>query len=189
MRFCPSGQKRFFYMRIYLIGFMGSGKSAFGKKLANHLHFPFYDIDNQFEHQFRIGINDFFQKYGEEAFRRIEQKLLHASQEMENAVISTGGGTPCFFDNMDFINKNGTSVFLDLPIPMVIHRLKHAKKPRPLLEKVTPEELSGFLQNLYNQRLPYYQKAHIILDENTMDVKQLTLVVLERLKEKGFEVE
>lgn len=108
---------------------------------------------------------------------------------MDTVVVSTGGGTPCFFDNMDFINKNGTSVFLDLPILMAIHRLKHAKKPRPLLKNVPPEKLAEFLQDLFIQRLPYYQQANIILEENMMDTKYLLQVVLERLKEKGLDMD
>jgi shikimate kinase len=176
-------------MRIYLIGFMGSGKTALGKKLASHLQFPFFDIDEKFENQFKITINDFFMKYGEEAFRKLERKLLHETLERETAVISTGGGTPCFFDNMDFINKHGTSVFMNIPINMAIHRLKNAKKPRPLLENILPSDFSEFLQNLYLKRLPFYQQAHILMDTNTMDAKQLSQIILERESAKGLNKE
>ena len=90
-------------MRIYLIGYMASGKTQIGHILANRLGFSFTDLDTVFEKQFRISVSDFFEKYDEQAFRLLEQKLLLETKNLDNIVISTGGGTPCFFDNMDFI--------------------------------------------------------------------------------------
>ena len=92
-------------MRIYLVGYMASGKSNLGQILAEKLGYAFVDLDYLFEERFRIRVLDFFEKYDEKGFRTIEQSLLHETTGWDNMVIATGGGTPCFFDNMDVISK------------------------------------------------------------------------------------
>jgi shikimate kinase len=173
-------------MRIYLIGFMGSGKTALGQKLAGLLQYQFIDLDEVFERQYKITIFDFFHKYGEDVFRKLEQKVLRESINMTDVVISTGGGTPCFFDNMDFINQHGVSVFLSLPMAVTLERLRHSRKPRPLLEDKNSEELVSHLAQLMEIRLPFYQQAHLTIEEQSMQSDLLAVKVVDELRKKGI---
>lgn len=183
MRFCPDRAEAFFFMRIYLIGFMGSGKTALGQKLAGLLQYQFVDLDEVFERQYKITIFDFFHKYGEEVFRKLEQKVLHDSINTDNVVISTGGGTPCFYDNMDFINIHGISIFLSLPMSVTLERLRHSRKPRPMLEDISSDNLVSHLESLMEIRFPYYQKAQITIEEQSMQADQLALKLMTQLKD------
>ena len=103
-------------MRIYLIGYMYSGKTTVGHKLAVQMGYRWLDLDQMLENTFHTTIPIFFKRYGEEAFRKIEQKLLHSTADLDNVVISTGGGTPCYFDNMQWINQHGISVYFDVTV-------------------------------------------------------------------------
>ncbi len=126
-------------MKIYLIGYMSSGKSTLGKTLANRLQLKFIDTDEAFETKYQISINDFFIKFGEEKFRELEHQLLSSLAKIEDAVISTGGGTPCYYNNIDIINENGISIYLKLHPKSIISRLKASKKQRPLVNDMDNE--------------------------------------------------
>ena len=106
--------------RIILIGYMGAGKTTLGHALANRLQLQFIDLDLYIEERYRKTISQIFAERGEEGFRLIEQRMLHEVAEFEDVVISTGGGTPCFFDNIDYMNRQGTTVFLDVPVALRI---------------------------------------------------------------------
>ena len=160
-------------MRIYLIGYMYCGKTTLGHKLAVQTGLRFVDLDQLFELTFRTTIPIFFQRYGEQAFRTIEQKILHSTAEHDNIVISTGGGTPCHFDNMDWINAHGTSVFFDVSPDTLLCRATNSKKPRPVLAHKSPEERETFMREQLAQRLPYYRRAHIIFPADTPDISAL----------------
>ena len=99
-------------IRIILLGYMGAGKTTLGKVLANELNLPFYDLDWYIEERYRQTISQLFEKYGESGFREIEQKMLHEVAEFEDVVISSGGGTPCFFDNITYMNQQAQTVYL-----------------------------------------------------------------------------
>jgi len=145
---------------IYLLGFMASGKSKYGKKLAKYLNRNFIDLDNYIEEKEKLSINEIFKQKGEEYFRNLETEIL-LENDFENAIISLGGGTPCFNDNMKFIEKNVFSVYLKLPLKVIIARLKQNKEKRPLVKSLEDDELVETVSNLYNSRIEYYRKANI----------------------------
>ena len=164
--------------RIYLIGFMGVGKSTFGKKLARRLGYRFIDLDSIFEKKYKIRIDDFFGKYDEELFRKLEHDTLKESFSSMNTVIATGGGSPCFFDSIKKINAQGTSVYLEMSPTAIAHRLTHAKKPRPLVKGKTGEELCNIIKQKLKERKAFYEQAHFTVDAISIDVK----AVVEMLK-------
>lgn len=139
---------------------MGSGKSYLGKKLAAVLDTPFIDLDEYIEAGEGKRIGQLFEQADPTYFRKLEGKYLQQlAREYNNGVIATGGGTPCYFDHMERIKSMGYSIFLDVPIPVIVERLKAERAHRPLLSQLHPEELAPFLTDLYQQRLPHYQQA------------------------------
>ena len=164
-------------MRIYLIGFMGSGKSVIGRKLSAAMSYTFLDLDEAFETRYKINIHTFFQKYGEQEFRLLERKLLWETRTLENHIIATGGGTPCFFDNMDFIRNHGTAVYLKVSIPVLVQRLQNSRKSRPLLRGNTPESLEERILAILEKRVPFYERAQVIVDEENLDIPMLQRIL------------
>ena len=164
-------------MNIYLIGYMYSGKTTLGHKLAVKLGYQWLDLDQVFEQVFHTSIPIFFKRYGEEAFRKLEQKLLHETANNDNTVISTGGGTPCHFDNIQWINKHGKSVYFDVTVDTLLRRAAQSKKPRPILMGMTEEERSQYIQQQLDARMPYYRKAQIIFPADKPDLNQLVQLV------------
>ncbi|GAB6278803.1 MAG: shikimate kinase [Lentimicrobium sp.] len=165
-------------MLIFLIGYMASGKSSVGPRLANELGFNFVDLDDLIEEKYRVSIKDFFQKYGENQFRILENQMLHQTFQLSNTVIATGGGTACYFDNMELMNQHGLTIYFKQGIEELYQRLKQSKKPRPLLSSSSEAELKKEIQRHLNQRIPYYEKAHLIYDEHQMNIHQLAEAVL-----------
>ena len=164
-------------MRIYLVGYMGAGKSTTSKRLANKLGWEAYDTDRLFEQRFKISINDFFHKYDAELYRRLETEILHETLSLENAVIATGGGTPCFNGNMDWMNQNGFTVFLRISPESAIMRLSQSKVKRPILIDKSPEELAEFIVKNYAERLPFYQQAQLVFKGEDCDVETLATLI------------
>ncbi len=160
-------------MRVYLLGYMGSGKSTIGRKVALELGLGFTDLDHQFEEQYRISVADFFEKYDEKGFRAIEQRLLHDTLRENDILVSTGGGTPCFFDNLEFIRKAGISVYLRWPSGLLIERLQHVKRKRPLLKNIPDGELHQKISQHIAEREFYYNQADIIVDGSTIGTPEL----------------
>ena len=146
-------------IRIFLTGYMGAGKTTLGKALARELHIPFIDLDWYIEERFHKTVGELFSERGEASFRELEKNMLHEVGEFEDVVISTGGGAPCFFDNMDYMNHTGETVFLDVCPEVLFRRLKIAKAKRPLLANKTDEELMQVITSALEKRLPYYSKA------------------------------
>ena len=159
--------------RIYLIGFMGSGKSTAGKKLAKKLGFNFIDLDNLIEKETQMSISEYFSMFGEEKFRILEEKVLYQSFSFEHSVISTGGGTPCFFDNIEKINLNGISVYLQADIPLIMSRIQNEKNQRPLIKDKSNDELRKYLENLLEKREKFYKKAKITVNAKNLDIPKL----------------
>lgn len=169
--------------RIFLIGYMGAGKTTLGKAFARAMGLTFVDLDWYIEERFHKSIRQLFAERGEEGFRELEKRMLHEAGDFEDVVISVGGGTPCFFDNMEYMNEAGETVFLDVNLQVLFRRLKVAKQQRPLLDGKTDEELKAFIQEALQKRLPFYTKAkHIFNGERLEDRHQIQQSV-ERLKE------
>lgn len=158
--------------RIILIGFMGSGKTTLGRALAKSLGLTFIDLDNYIELRHCKSINQIFAERGEEGFRTIERNLLHEVCEFEDVIISAGGGTPCFFDNIDYMNAQGTTIYLQVPHERLLTRLKIAKSRRPLLKDKSDEEISSFITEKMQQREPFYLKADYNFTADRLEDKE-----------------
>ncbi len=160
--------------RIYLVGFMGCGKSTAGKRLARRLGYRFVDLDKLIEAQYKTSIPLLFEQYDENAFRILEQKALHQTSTFRNTVIATGGGAPCFFDNMDFIKAHGLAVYIYISPKGLADRLLHAKRKRPLISGISEDELVDHITEKLESRKDFYEQAHI-----TVDGINLTAALLE----------
>jgi len=150
-------------MKIFLTGFMGSGKSTIGKKLAAHLQYDFIDLDKLIEKETGMTIADFFSLHGEEKFREVERDTLQHYAFGDRTVIATGGGAPCYHDNMEWMKKEGKVVYLHMEPKALANRLKHAKTERPLLKGLTEDELILFITERLGAREQHYRKAHFIV--------------------------
>ena len=168
--------------RIILIGYMGSGKTTVGKALSKETGMMFYDLDWYIESRMRKTVSQIFAEKGEEAFRKIEYNMLHEVAEFEDVIISCGGGTPCFFDNMDYLNQQGDVVYLKATPETLYKHLLMAKVERPLLKDKTPEELIAYITEHLKEREPFYGKARHILDVNVLDNYDKIAISVERIK-------
>lgn len=152
---------------IYLVGMPSSGKSTLGKELARNLPgYTFTDMDRLIETREQKTVSEIFSNYGEAHFREIEKKTLHSFQPDQSMVIATGGGVPCFNDNMDFIKTNGISIFLHVDVNDLAKRLYKAQgNNRPLLDKSQTEEVViATIKKTFEERLSFYQQADIQVD-------------------------
>jgi len=143
---------------------MGSGKSTIGLGLAKHMKFQFIDLDTYIEERNCKSIPAIFAAQGESGFRLLEQKALHEVSEFVNVVVATGGGTPCFFDNMEVIKKNGISIYLNGTPRILAERLRHSKTDRPLIKGKTEEELIEFIHTTLDKRNFWYNQADYKID-------------------------
>ena len=147
---------------IFLIGFMGSGKTTLGRKLASRLGYMFMDLDHVLEAQEGVTIAEYFAKHGEDAFRKLESEVLKKARYPDHAIVSTGGGLPCFFDNMDWMNAHGKTVYIKLSPKTLADRLENEKEKRPLLTEHHGEALVQFIEGKLEEREPFYNQANII---------------------------
>ncbi|MDA7501857.1 AAA family ATPase [Chitinophagales bacterium] len=147
--------------RVFLMGFMGSGKSTVGRKLAARLGYDFYDLDHFIEETVGASIADIFSFGGEETFRGAEEEALRFLGAKENVLISLGGGTPCYGNNMDIIEELGTSIYLNVPFSILIGRLRRNRVKRPLIAEMSEEELDAFVSKSLDDREPIYKRATI----------------------------
>lgn len=156
-------------MKIYLIGMPGCGKSTFGRKAADQLSMPFVDLDHEIVIYTRKSIPEIFEQEGELYFREIESKLLKSvSAQKDHFIMATGGGAPCFFDNMDFMNSHGLTFYIETDIPLLLERLsRKGIDKRPLLKKMGAENLATGLTDKLKDRIPYYSKAKVVLPYKT----------------------
>ena len=167
--------------RIFLTGYMGAGKTTLGRDLSDFLGLSFIDLDVFIEERFHKTIRQIFAERGEEAFRELERRMLHEVAEFEDIIVSTGGGTPCFFDNMSFMNVCGQTVYLRVSIDELAARLEMARQTRPVLQNRTGEALKAFIRESLESRLPFYEQARFIFDAETMDTHDDVRKLSERL--------
>lgn len=158
--------------KIILIGYMGAGKTTLGKVLAQKMGLTFYDLDEYIEDRFHRTIPQIFAESGESGFRDLERRMLHEVAEFEDVIISCGGGTPCFFDNMDYMNTCGETVFLNASPEALKAHLLMGKTQRPLIQGKSPEELLDFIKDSLQKRLPYYQKAKHTLSIDVINTNE-----------------
>ena len=149
---------------IFLIGFMGSGKSHWGNTWALEEGYSFYDLDTEIEKVFELSVEQIFEKHGEEKFREMERYHLRKFENSRKSVVACGGGAPCFFDNMDWMKKHGTVIYLKATPDYILERVMDETEKRPLLKKVNKSELLFFIQQKLKEREPVYLKADYILE-------------------------
>lgn len=161
-------------MRIFLIGFMGSGKTYWGRLLSQKLSIPFFDLDEQIAAHEGKGIPEIFSEKGEEYFRLLEKDTLHIITEShDNFVMACGGGSPCYFNNIDYMNQSGTTVWLNTPLDLLYRRLVKEKSQRPMINGLSEEQLRGFIIKKFADRKIYYEQADVIVDEEPVKLEKL----------------
>lgn len=169
--------------RVILIGYMGSGKTTVGKALSKETGMMFYDLDWYIESRMRKSVSAIFAEKGEEAFRQMEYNMLHEVAEFEDVIISCGGGTPCFFDNIDYLNRQGEVVYLKATPEVLYRHLLMAKVERPLLKDKTSEELIAYITQHLKEREPYYSKARHTLDVTLLDNYDKIKISVDKLRQ------
>ena len=169
--------------RIILLGYMGAGKTTIGKALAKELGIMFYDLDWYIESRMRRTVAQIFSGEGEEGFREIERNMLHEVAEFEDVVISCGGGTPCFYDNMDYMNAQGDTIYLQASPDVLAGHLRMGKVVRPLIAGKSDEELRQYIIESLKQREPYYTKAHHTLNVDLMDNYEKIRISVEKARQ------
>lgn len=154
---------------IILTGYMCVGKTTVGKALAKELGQTFYDLDWYIEERFHTKVCKVFAEEGEERFRDLERRMLHEVAEFENVVVACGGGTPCFYDNMDYMNRTGQTFYLKASPETIMQHLSISRGERPLLKGKTPAQLRTYIIEQLAQREPFYNKAQHTIDVNVLD--------------------
>lgn len=170
-------------IRIILIGYMGAGKTTIGKALAKELGVTFYDLDWYIESRMRKTVAQIFAEKGEEGFRKIEHNMLHEIAEFEDVIVSCGGGTPCFFDNIDYMNQQGPVVYLKADPEVLCKHLAMSKNDRPLLRGKSPEELITFIREQLEKREPFYTKARYTLDVSLLDNYEKIKISVDKIRQ------
>lgn len=169
--------------RIILIGYMGSGKTTVGKALSKETGMMFYDLDWYIESRMHKTVSQIFAEKGEEAFRQLEYNMLHEVAEFEDVIISCGGGTPCFFDNIDYLNGQGDVCYLKATPEVLYKHLLMGKVERPLIKGKSPEELINFITEQVGKREEFYTKARYTLDVSLMDSFEKIQLSVDALRE------
>lgn len=154
---------------IVLLGYMGAGKTTIGRQLALNLGMQFYDLDWYIEMRYHRSVAQIFAERGEDGFREMERNMLHEVAEFENIVLSCGGGTPCFFDNMDYMNSLCETVYLKACPEVLATHLKMGRVERPLIKGKSDEELLQYIQESLAKREPFYSKAKHVIDVSLLD--------------------
>ncbi len=160
-------------MRIYLIGYMGCGKTTLGRKLAEHAGLQFIDMDDYIEKRNCKTVPQIFAEDGEAEFRKKENKALKELSEFTGVVIATGGGAPCFFDNMDLMNRTGKTIFLNIDPKILASRLMESKTERPLIKGKSKDELVDFIDETLKKRNEFYTRAHFQITRPDMDLDEV----------------
>jgi shikimate kinase len=166
-------------MKLFLIGFMGSGKTHWGNLLAQKLALPFFDLDRVISEKEQKTIPEIFAENGEEYFRVLEKGCLEEiAENNKEFIISCGGGTPCFFNNIQFMKKTGTVVWLNTPVDVLVGRLLRNKDSRPLLKDLAASELKTYILKKILSRRLYYEQAQITVNEENLTVDSFAEIIL-----------
>lgn len=168
-------------MRIYLVGYMYSGKTTVGRLLAQRLGYDFVDTDQLFENKYRTTIPLFLKKYDEPLFRKLEAQVLRSTETMDHVVVATGGGTPCHHGSMEWILQHGVAVHLQLDLEGALLRHAQSRNVRPLLAQMDEKECREYVSRQLSQRDPYYTLAPISIDALNPDVEALAAAVKAQL--------
>jgi shikimate kinase len=164
-------------MRIYLIGYMGCGKSTLGRKLSKHLNLQFVDMDHYIEERNYKTIPQIFAEEGEAEFRKKERKALEELAEFTDIVIATGGGAPCFFDNINFMNNSGKTIYLNIDPKILANRLLKSKTERPLIKGKSKDELVVFIGDTLKKRNEFYKQAEFMITQPDINLNELEKLI------------
>ena len=162
---------------------MGAGKTTVGKVLSRQLELSFIDLDHYIEGRYHKTVGQLFAEKGEDAFRDIERRMLREVAAFEDVLVSTGGGAPCFFDNMEFMNRAGKTVFLDVHPDVLFRRLRVAKQQRPILQGKEDDELKTFIIQALEKRAPFYHQAHYIFNADELEDRWQIETSVQRLQQ------
>ncbi|MBN2668646.1 MAG: shikimate kinase [Bacteroidales bacterium] len=171
-------------MLVFLVGFMGSGKSTYGPKLAEKLEFDFIDTDELIETVEQLSVNQIFAFKGEEYFRQKENEILQHLSSKKNLVIATGGGMPCHNDNMEKMRAIGLTVYLKAGLGCIMQNLLKDKGKRPLIDGVNPSELADFISDKLDDRKPCYQTAQLTIVSKGLKSNDLFELVKQNINPK-----
>lgn len=161
-------------MKIFLIGFMGSGKTHWGRLLSEKLGIRFFDLDEQVMEHAGKSVVEIFATEGEEQFRLMEKDVLHIITESHDSfVMACGGGSPCYFNNIEYMNQSGTSVWINAPLEVLFQRLLSEKDKRPLIKDLSDEQLRNFIAKKFSDRKIYYEQADVTVDEEPVQLDGL----------------
>ncbi|TFH38284.1 MAG: shikimate kinase [Bacteroidia bacterium] len=166
-------------MIIYLLGFMGSGKSTAGRKLAGALGYEFFDLDHLIERERGVSIGEIFRDEGEPSFRITEAAILRKTGAKQNTVIACGGGTPCFHDNMGYMNSQGLTVYLEMTPGQLMGRLSASVGNRPLISSLAGDDLLNYITGTLEEREQFYRKASLTVRGLSLDIQALVKSVQE----------
>ncbi|MDY0027294.1 MAG: shikimate kinase [Lentimicrobium sp.] len=158
---------------VFIVGYMGSGKSTVGKKVAGKLGYKFVDMDVLIVDLVGESIPEIFSSKGEDAFRQLERSVLQSLCSRSNTVVSTGGGAPCFFDNMKLMNNSGITVYLNMQVRSLSDRLQKSKLERPLLPAMPADDLEQYISRHLTERIPYYNEARLVVKGENADIDHL----------------
>jgi shikimate kinase len=177
-------------MKIFLIGFMGSGKTHWARQLSAKLGIPFYDLDSVIVEKEHNSVSDIFSQKGEEYFRYQEKETLEEIvQRKESFILSCGGGTPCYFNNIEFMKKNGKVIWLNTSVDMLKQRLLKERMSRPLIREIDDDELRRYIVRKLSERRMYYQQADVTVNEENTTLEELIQTLMnneepDRMKEE-----
>jgi shikimate kinase len=164
-------------MKIFLTGFMGCGKTTLAKKLSARLGYELVDLDHEIEKQAGKSVGEYFALHGESAFRELESQTLKTFPYQQNSIIATGGGTPCYFDNIDWMNLNGLTVYIEMSPTALAKRLENGKAKRPLLKDLDEQGIVDFITQKLEERNPFYRKASLVVNGISLTAESLESLI------------
>lgn len=163
--------------KIFLIGMMGAGKSFQARKLANALQIVRYDLDTWIESKEKMTIQEIFANKGESYFREMESEAIKEISKQESFVLATGGGAPCFHQNMEWMNEHGLTIWLNPKVSILFGRLRNATGKRPLLNGLSENELRVYIEQKLEERSTFYRQAKIIVNDEQMNTQKLVDII------------